>query len=66
MSVRKTPKTLVQSLLTAPTMLAVGLDPKAGKAYLLVKHADGATLKKEIPLSKEFEAVFMMARGLLS
>lgn len=59
-------KTLVQSLLTAPTVLAVGLDPAKGEAYIMAKNADTPTLRKKIPLTPEFQALFMAARSLLA
>lgn len=62
----KSPRTYLESIVTSPTMLAIGIDPVRGEAHLMVKNGDGAVIKKKLPLSASLQAAFMAARSLLS
>jgi len=58
--------THVHSLLNAPTLLAVGLDPVKGEVYIIARNGNGAPLKITKPLTVEFRAMFEAARSLLT
>jgi len=58
--------TIIQNLLTQPTLLAVGFDPSKNEAYIIARNGNGPTIRKKVPLTPQFQAMFLAARSLLA